>query len=151
MTPPLAPITAITPIKMPIEYLNSRDLPVEAVVGLYRANGWSSAEKPEKLMAALRNSDSVVSAWDGKVLVGLGNAISDGHLVVYYPHLLVLPTHHKQGIGRHIMDLLKAHYGGFHQHILVSDSKCVGYYQSCGFELAGATQAMWIYHGNDHS
>jgi hypothetical protein len=32
------------------------------VVALYAANGWSSAQKPTELMAALRNSDFLVTA-----------------------------------------------------------------------------------------
>lgn len=38
-------------------------------------------------MAALRDSHSLAIARIGGNLVGLGNAISDGHLVAYYPHL----------------------------------------------------------------
>src|SRR5262249_36172437 len=64
---------------------------VRTVVELYRANGWSSAEKPEELYSALLGSHLLVTAWDGDRLVGLGNAISDGRMVVYYPHLLVHP------------------------------------------------------------
>ena len=60
------------------------------VVVLYSTNNWSSAHKPDKLIPALRHSDTLVTARvDGK-LVGIGNAISDGYLVVYYPHLLVI-------------------------------------------------------------
>ena len=41
------------------------------VVSLYAANGWTSAEKPVPLLAALRNSHSLVTArLDGR-LVGL--------------------------------------------------------------------------------
>jgi len=57
------------------------------VIDLYRANDWSSADKPNELLGALRNSHSLVTARVGSKLIGLGNAISDGHLVVYYPHL----------------------------------------------------------------
>jgi len=74
-----------------IRYSNRRTLQLESVLALYRANGWSSAEKPQLLRQALLASHSLVTAWAGRKLVGLGNAISDGHLVVYYPHLLVLP------------------------------------------------------------
>ena len=63
-----------------------RNLPFDAVVALYKGNAWSSARVPEKLYAALRDSHTLISAWVGDKLVGLGNAISDGHLVVYYPH-----------------------------------------------------------------
>jgi len=32
-----------------VQFRESRDLPSEDLVALYRANGWSSAEKPELL------------------------------------------------------------------------------------------------------
>jgi hypothetical protein len=31
-----------------IQYSDRRDIPVEKIVSLYRANGWSSAEKPQQ-------------------------------------------------------------------------------------------------------
>ena len=57
------------------------------VIALYKANKWSSAKKPKELLAALRNSHTLVVARLDKKLVGITNAISDGHLVVYYPHM----------------------------------------------------------------
>jgi GNAT superfamily N-acetyltransferase len=64
------------------------------------------------------NSETLVSAWDGSRLIGLGNAISDGFLVVYYPHLLVLPEYHGHGVGTALMLRLKNRYQNFHQHML---------------------------------
>jgi hypothetical protein len=62
-----------------IQYSDSRsDLPLDTLINLYRANHWSSAEKPELLRNALFSSHSLVTAWDGEKLVGLGNALSDG-------------------------------------------------------------------------
>ena len=69
------------------------------VVELYRTVQWSSADKPDALHAGLVASHSLVTAWDEKLLVGLGNAISDGHLVVYFPHLIVRPEYQGKGIG----------------------------------------------------
>ena len=128
----------------------SRDLPVDKVVALYAANGWSAAGKPQELCGALRNSHSIVSAWIGEELVGLGNALSDGFLVVYYPHLLVLPSYQGQGIGGRILEHLKMKYQGFHQHILVADGRAIEFYKKHGFEKARSTQPMWIYQGADH-
>jgi len=128
----------------------SRDLPADKVIALYAANGWSAASKPQELCNALHNSHSIVSAWIGKELVGLGNALSDGFLVVYYPHLLVLPSYHGQGIGGRILEHLKMKYHGFHQHILVADGRTIEFYKKHGFEQAGSTQPMWIYQGADH-
>jgi ribosomal protein S18 acetylase RimI-like enzyme len=133
-----------------IQYSERRDLPPESVLALYRAHEWSSAEKPELLLKALLASHSLVTAWDGSKLVGLGNAISDGHLVVYYPHLLVLPEYQGRGIGTRLMQMLMARYDGFHQHMVVADGRAIEFYRKCGFERAGKTEPMWIYAGHDH-
>ena len=120
------------------------------VVELYKLNGWSSAENPEKLITALRNSDSLVTARISGKLVGIGNAISDGSLVVYYPHMLVHPDHKGKGIGRSMMELLQQRYASFHQQMLTADAGAVEFYKSLGFEHAGRTVPMWIYSGNEH-
>jgi GNAT superfamily N-acetyltransferase len=133
-----------------IEYRETGDVPHEQVLALYRGNGWSCVQKPEALRNALLASHSLVTAWDGARLVGLGNAISDGHLVVYYPHLLVLPEYQRRGIGTEIMRRLMQHYRGFHQQMLIADGRAVDFYRKCGFERAGKTEAMWIYAGRDH-
>ena len=134
----------------PIQYRDDRQLPPEPLLALYRANHWSSAEKPALLRAALLASHSLVTAWHGDRLVGLGNTLSDGHLVVYYSHLLVDPAYQRRGIGSGLMRRLIDRYRGFHQHILVADGGALAFYRKCGFERAGKTQAMWIYAGADH-
>jgi hypothetical protein len=39
-----------------ISYGDTRDLPGEEVIALYRANDWSAADKPRELLAALARS-----------------------------------------------------------------------------------------------
>jgi len=131
-------------------YRETRELSLESILALYRANQWSSAQNPELLHKALLASHSLVTAWDGTKLIGLGNAISDGYLVVYYPHLLVLPEYQGRGIGTELMRRLMARYEGFHQHIIVADGRALDFYRKCGFERAGKTEPMWIYAGHDH-
>lgn len=120
------------------------------VIALYRANEWSSADKPEQLMAALRNSHTLITARIDGRLVGLANAISDGHLVVYYPHMLVDPDFHRCGIGSKIMSAMSKRYKGFHQQMLTADGDAIQFYEALGFERAGRTASMWIYAGDDH-
>lgn len=120
------------------------------VLALYRANQWSSADKPQQLLAALRNSHSLVTARRDGRLLGLGNAISDGHLVVYYPHLLVHPECQGQGIGRQLMSALQQRYAGLHMQMLTADGQAIQFYEGLGFSRAGQTESMWIYAGSEH-
>jgi len=124
-----------------IRYRKTRDIPLARILPLYRANGWSAAEKPAKLQKALKSSHSLVSAWEGSRLVGLGNAISDGHLVVYYSHLLVHPEYQGRGIGKQLMQMLMAKYKDFHQQILVADGRAIGFYRKLGFQRADKNAA----------
>ncbi len=136
---------------MDIEIKETKEINKEKIIKLYKANKWSSAEKPDLLYKALMNSDSLITAWDVNRLVGLGNAISDGYLVVYYPHLLVHPDYQGKGIGRMIVNKFQNKYGNFHQQMLTADRKSIDFYGKCGFEKAGSTQSMWIYQGDDHN
>lgn len=122
----------------------------DEIVALYKANGWSSANKPNQLLSALRSSHSLVTARLDSILVGVGNAISDSHLVVYYPHMLVHPEHQRKGVGRAMMREIQKSYTGFHQQILVADGEAIDFYRGLGFTKAGRTQPMWIYQGNEH-
>ena len=122
----------------------------DETIALYRANAWSSADKPERLLPALRNSHSLVTARCNGKLVGIGNAISDGYLVVYYPHMLVHPEFQGQGIGRKMMAAMQEIYRDFHQQMLTADGKAIEFYHSLGFERAGQTEPMWVYAGNEH-
>ena len=83
------------------------------------------------------NSHSLVTAWFNGRLIGLGNALSDGHLVVYYPHLIVHPDFQGKGIGKLILERFREKYGNFHQQILVADGRAIDFYEKCGFEKAG--------------
>ncbi len=120
------------------------------IIALYRANEWSSAEKPTQLLAALRNSHSLVTARLNGQLIGLGNAISDGHLVVYFPHMLVHPNHQGQGVGKEMMKAMQEKYVGFHQQILIADGRAIDFYRSLGFSRSGKTEPMWIFAGSEH-
>jgi hypothetical protein len=82
-----------------ISFKEAAQLERSQVLALYRSCGWGAAEKPDELMAALDGAHRVLTAWYDDRLVGLVYSISDGALVVYYPHLLVHPEHQGLGIG----------------------------------------------------
>lgn len=135
---------------MHIDIKDTFELVDSDVIEIYSTNNWSSAQKPKELIQALLNSHSLVTAWHDKKLIGLGNALSDGYLVVYYPHLIIHPDYKNKGIGRRIIEQLQQKYKGFHQQILVADADAIDFYEKCGFKKAGQTTSMWIYNGKDH-
>ena len=135
---------------MTIKIKESKEINQEEVVALYRANQWSSADKPDELLNALKNSHTLVTARENGELIGLANAISDGYLMVYYPHMLVLPEYQGKGIGHKIMAKMQEKYRGFHMQMLTADGKAIEFYKKVGFEKAGETQPMWIYSGDEH-
>jgi GNAT superfamily N-acetyltransferase len=128
----------------------TRDIKIKEIIALCKANGWRAAEKPAELFNALANSHSLITAWKGNNLIGLGNAISDGYLVVYYPHLLVHPNFQGKGVGKLILDKMQEKYVNFHMQMITADGKAIGFYEKAGFVRAGETQPMWIYKGNEH-
>lgn len=135
---------------MEIRLSEDRDIDRDQILNLYKANKWSSAEKPDELLNALKNSHSLFTAWDRDKLIGLANSISDGFLVVYYSHLLVHPKYQGKGIGKMIMDKFQEKYSGFHQQVLIADGRAIDFYKKCGFVKAGKCEPMWIYKGHDH-
>ena len=135
---------------MNITISKDRDIPPSAIIALYESVNWSAAKKPNQLIKGLQNSHSLLTAWDEDRLVGLCNAISDGHLVVYFPHLLVHPDYHGQGIGKILVQELEKIYEDFHMQMLTADGASVKFYKKMGFAKAGDTVPMWKYAGDEH-
>ena len=140
---------AVAMVFKEVEYRDEVKLPRQQVVNLYSQCEWSSASKPDALLLALANSQTVISAWHQNSLIGLGNAISDKALVVYYSHLLVLPSYRNMGIGREIVKRLQSRYIDFHQQILLAIDSAVPFYEKLGFEHSQGVKPMWIYDSSD--
>lgn len=101
---------------------------------LFSSVNWLSANYADRLVKALKNSETVISAWDDEKLVGLINAIDDGELTAYAHYLLVNPEYQKRGIGRELIETLKKKYEGYLYLILIAENKDVQhFYEKMGF------------------
>ena len=60
---------------------------------LFLSVGWSSGHFPEKLQTAMKNFQTVISAWDGDELVGMVCVMDDGVMNAYVHYLLVMPEY----------------------------------------------------------
>lgn len=129
---------------MSITFSATQDFAVEQLGQLFTSVGWKAGEHPERLQAAMRNSAKVISAWDGDVLIGLVNALSDGVMVAYVHYLLVRPDYQRRGLGRELLSRMLAEYEGCARKLLVTDDDGVGFYERCGFEAARDCTPMVI-------
>jgi len=75
---------------------------------LFQTTGWNDNYQlpPEGLIQALQASWFVLSAYEGKELVGFGRLVSDGVLHAMIYELIVLPEFQGQGIGGKILEKL---------------------------------------------
>jgi len=122
-----------------ISVVRPEDLPLTEILGLYRAVEWFAYTKdPDKLVRALEGSSTIVAAHDGQTLVGLARVISDGASICYLQDILVLPSHHRRGIGRALAERALKQYPHVRQKVLITDDEPT---QKAFYEALGYTQA----------
>lgn len=129
---------------MQITYRTTHDIDKAQLETLFLALKWSSGHYPDKLFAAMKNYETVYSAWDGDRLVGLLCAMDDGVMTAYVHYFLVHPDYQHRGIGRALMERTKRHYGDYLRLVLIAYDTAVPFYESCGFEKGRDETPMFI-------
>ena len=95
---------------MEIAYKDIHEFRKEDLEDLFLSVDWSSGHFSDKLVVAMRNFQTVYSAWDGDKLIGMVCALDDGMMTAYLHYMLVRPEYHHQGIGHKLLDLMRQHY-----------------------------------------
>lgn len=131
-------------IKMNIEYKSIKIFQAEKLERLFLSVDWESGNFPEKLMKAMENSSTVLSAWDENRLIGLANALDDSVMTAYMHYVLVDPEYHGCGIGKELLQRMKEIYNDYITLVLVSYTSETGFYESCGFEIGKEETPMFI-------
>lgn len=107
----------------------------EELEQLYKSVGWGHASCPNALMRAVESSSTVITVRAQNELIGLGRAISDNTITVYFPDLLIKPEWQGQGIGSRIMQELLKIYCDYHNQVLIAeDDKARDFYLKHGFK-----------------
>ena len=126
---------------MEITYTDTRNYTQQQIQELFQSVHWISANYPERLVKALGNCETVITAWDKERLVGLINAMDDGELTAYVHYLLIDPDYQGKGIGTQLLAQVKEKYKDYLCIALSAENPpLVNYYENLGFEKAeGAT------------
>lgn len=119
---------------MNIEYKNCKEISQDDLKTLFQSVGWLSANYPERLVRAINQSATVMTAWDAGRLVGLISALDDGELTAYIHYLLVHPDYQRRGIGTELLNRIKKTYENFLYIIIIAENKSlVPIYKRAGF------------------
>lgn len=111
------------------------ELSAEAVLRLFDLAGifkpnWTI----ERMERALKGSSVVATAWKESQLIGFASAITDFAWIAYLSQLAVNPQYQGNGIGKHLVELVRSELGDEVTLIVHSADAAQGFYRSAGFE-----------------
>ena len=118
-------------------YKCENDIDKNQLIKLFESVGWKTAEYPNRLYNAIKNSEYVMTIWDDKNLVGLISAITDGYINVFITYLLVKPDYQKIGLGKIMMNDFMKKFDGFGRRVLTTELDKEEYYKKFGFNIDG--------------
>ena len=88
----------------------------------------------ERIQKMYENSNLIVTAWEGDLLVGVSRSITDWVWSTYLADLAVRDSYQKFGIGRTLINLTKEKVGDQSMILLLSVPTALEYYPKVGFE-----------------
>jgi GNAT superfamily N-acetyltransferase len=129
---------------MDFTYQSTHDFTKEELERLFLSVEWSSGHYPEKLVHAMKNFQTVFSAWDGDKLIGMVTVMDDGIMNAYVHYLLVDPDYQGQEVGRTLVNLVKEKYRDYLRIAVIAYKNELSFYENCGFKLAEDSAPMFI-------
>ncbi|MFB7513272.1 GNAT family N-acetyltransferase [Streptomyces sp. NPDC056144] len=114
----------------------------DEMLRLYSAVAWEGyTSDVDRLVRGLRNSHLVLTARDGSgALLGLARTVSDDEHICYVQDVVVDPAHHRQGVGRALVEELTRRYAHCRFFLLSTDhadspegERNHAFYRSLGF------------------
>ena len=123
---------------------DTHDFSEQELEDLFLSVGWSSGNFPDRLRKAMHGFETVFSAWDDDLLVGMICAMDDHSMTAYIHYLLVSPEYQDHGIGHALVERVREHYADYLRIVVVAyDNECA-FYEDCGFEQAHGSSPMYI-------
>ena len=85
---------------------------ISEVIAVLRSSGLNRpADDPARLRCMFDHADLTVGAYDGSRLIGYARALSDRAWACYLADLAVTETYQGQGVGRAMVDRIRAEIG----------------------------------------
>lgn len=112
------------------------DLPsTEKIIELYDNSGINRpTSDPGRIEMMYLNSNLVITAWDGDLLIGISRSLTDFCYACYLSDLAVSKEYQKQGIGKKLIEITQREIGEETALILLSAPTAMDYYPKVGFD-----------------
>jgi ribosomal protein S18 acetylase RimI-like enzyme len=121
---------------MNIEYKLNQTLGAEEFTNLLNRctlGARRPVDDPECMKGMVENTNLLITAWDGDVLVGVSRSVTDFHFACYLSDLAVDEAYQSHGIGKRLMQLTQNQLGPKCALILLSAPAANDYYPKVGF------------------
>lgn len=130
------PETVVSAMDKSIKYTFEKIFTQNQVQQLFLSVNWISGNYPERLYKALKNSSTVITAWEKERLVGLARVIDDGELTAFIHYVLVNPEYQGKGIAGTMVNMIKEKYKDYlYINIMPEESKNAAFYEKFGFKI----------------
>ena len=119
---------------MAIDYRNDITPLTGQIIDLYTSSGINRPViDPDRIGRMYANSNLIVSAWDGDVLVGIARSITDFSFCCYLSDLAIRKDYQHAGIGKKLVALTKEEIGDQAMLLLLSAPEAINYYPKLNF------------------
>jgi predicted N-acetyltransferase YhbS len=120
---------------MDITYKTGVKPTAQQIIDLYNSAGLKRpTDDAERISKIYENSNLVITAWDGDLLIGVSRTITDFYYTSYLADLAVKLEYQKEGIGKKLLYLTKETLGDQCMMLLLSAPTAMEYYPKVGME-----------------
>jgi len=117
-----------------IEYSQERKIAFERLIVMFNEVGWNDKSGDvARLEAMVRNSQIVVTAWDGDLMVGFARCVTDHVYNGQINNVVVDSKYRGQGIGKELLTRVVSCNNQV-TYVLRGDLENEGFYKRLGFK-----------------
>lgn len=122
-------------MKKDITYKTNEKLQTDDLVELFNNSEYfplKDMSNLERIERMFNNANLVVSAWDGKTLIGISRSLCDFSYACYLSDICVHKQYRNFNIGRKLIEITKEKAGNECKLILHSNAEALNFYEKIG-------------------
>ncbi len=109
---------------------------------------WAKGRSKKQLKTMIAHSDSVVTLWHGKRMIGFGRATTDKAFRAVLWDIVIAADHQNHGLGTMLVkEILESENIKNVQKVYLMTTNCKDFYESCGF-TENQNQTVLIHKNN---